>query len=193
MRTAAQVDGVGIVNGVGIVDLAIRARAGDRAAYGELYTRLAPSVVAAARRVVSDPEVVADVVQDTFVKALERLDQLRDVERFAAWLAGIARNTAMDALRARYRTTLDDRCDLASLEDTQVGPEGCVESRRSLDAVMDGVGHLSPNDALALTLVAHLGLSTLELAAALGIAPTAAKVRLHRARRRLSDVVAETR
>jgi RNA polymerase sigma-70 factor (ECF subfamily) len=169
--------------------LATMARDGDRAAYGELYRRLSPAIAAVARRRVSDPEIVADVIQDTFVKAFERMHQVRDLERFPAWLAGIARNTARDALRARYASLVEPGADLTELGDVRPGPDRCVESRHELRGVLAGIALLSPGDALAVTLVAHLGLSTEELASVLGIAPVAAKVRLHRARRRLAALV----
>jgi len=172
-----------------VADLVNRARAGDMEAFGDLYRLLAPTVTAAARRSVSDREVVADVVQETFARALEKLDQLREPASAAAWMAGIARRVATDHLRARYRVVAEDDRTLVGRSDDNAGPEVLTEGRVDLDDALRGIALLSPSDAQAVTLVAHLGLTTAELAAALGVAPVTAKVRLHRARRRLARLL----
>jgi RNA polymerase sigma-70 factor (ECF subfamily) len=169
-----------------LAELVLLARKGERAAFGELYRRLAPMVAATAQRTVSDPETVADVVQETFVRALERLDQLREPSSVPAWLSGIARRVATDALRTRYRATVSGDEHLLDLRERGAGPDLFAEHRIRLHEVSLAIGLLSRSDAQMVSLVAELGLTTDELARALGVAPTAAKVRLHRARRRLS-------
>jgi RNA polymerase sigma-70 factor (ECF subfamily) len=170
-------------------ELAGLAAGGDMGAFGELYRRQAPSVAAIAGRVVSNPDVVADVVQETFRRALERLDKLREPANFGAWLAAIARHVATDHLRAGYRTTVEDVWSWQDRPDPRTGPDAQAEHRVNLEEVMRGIALLSQGDAQAVTLCAHLGLSTNELAAALGVTPSAAKVRLHRARGRLNRIL----
>src|SRR5215472_18847683 len=71
------------------------ARRGDRSAFGRLYDRYARMVhgILLARVPLTD---VDDLVQDVFLLALPRLHSLRDITRFGAWLAAIARNRAVD-------------------------------------------------------------------------------------------------
>src|SRR5262245_1704081 len=71
------------------------ARDGDRGAFGRLYDRYARMVhgILLARVPLNE---VDDLVQDVFLLALPRLGSLRDVTRFGAWLAAIARNRAND-------------------------------------------------------------------------------------------------
>jgi RNA polymerase sigma-70 factor, ECF subfamily len=71
------------------------ARAGDRAAFGELYDRYARMVhgILLARVPLSE---VDDLVHDIFLQALRRLHTLRDCSRFGGWLAAITRNRAND-------------------------------------------------------------------------------------------------
>src|SRR4051794_30351186 len=83
-------------------------RSGDVDAFSALYRTHVGAVRAAVRDNVHDAEGIADVVQDTFVRALERLPSLRDPERFRPWLLSIARNTAIDARRVRTRSKTDD-------------------------------------------------------------------------------------
>src|SRR6266436_4877111 len=74
------------------------AREGDRAAFGRLYDRYARMVHGILLSRVPPPEV-DDLVQEVFLAALRQLHALRDVSRFAAWLAAITRNRANDYYR----------------------------------------------------------------------------------------------
>ncbi|AKF08447.1 RNA polymerase sigma factor [Sandaracinus amylolyticus] len=71
-------------------DLVRRARDGDRWATEALYRRHAGAVTSAVTRVLGRVHEADDVVQDTFVRALERLDQVRDGVAFRAWIQRIA-------------------------------------------------------------------------------------------------------
>src|SRR5580765_1707357 len=89
-------------------DLIAAATAGDRNAFGELYTRYARMVhgILLARVPPGDAE---DLVQDVFLSAMSQLRGLRTAAAFKGWLAAIARNRAVDYFRdSRERTPLDD-------------------------------------------------------------------------------------
>src|SRR5262245_5006822 len=70
--------------------LVIRAQAGDRIAFGELVDRCRGRVTAMVRARNRNAEDVADIVQDVFLHALRKLDQLRAPGCFMAWLQQIA-------------------------------------------------------------------------------------------------------
>lgn len=74
------------------------ARAGDRAAFAELYRRFHRAVhgVVLARVAFAD---ATDLVQDVFAIALERLPELAEPAAFASWILAIARNRAIDHVR----------------------------------------------------------------------------------------------
>jgi RNA polymerase sigma-70 factor (ECF subfamily) len=74
------------------------AREGDRAAFGRLYDRYGRMVHGILLCRVP-PREVDDLVQEVFLVALRQLHALRDVSRFAAWLAAITRNRANDYYR----------------------------------------------------------------------------------------------
>ena len=86
--------------------LVIAARDGDRAAFGQLYSRYRRSVHGILLARVPRGEV-DDLVQDVFLLALRRLDALRDASAFGGWLASIARNRAND-----YHRQSDDNAAL---------------------------------------------------------------------------------
>jgi RNA polymerase sigma-70 factor, ECF subfamily len=87
-------------NAARILSLVHCASAGDRAAFGELYTRYVRMVhgILLARVPAPDAE---DLVQEVFLAAMDRLPALRDGGAFGGWLASIARSKAADYMRSR--------------------------------------------------------------------------------------------
>jgi RNA polymerase sigma-70 factor (ECF subfamily) len=71
-----------------------RARRGDAEAFEDLVRRHYRAVYAVALGVLGNPMDAEDVSQDAFVRAMERLDEVRQPERFMPWLLQIARNRA---------------------------------------------------------------------------------------------------
>lgn len=169
-----------------LVALVVRAQAGDADAFADLVRRCTPGVRAVLRSRLRDPEDVADVTQEVFLRALRTITSLADPGRIEAWLATIARNCATDLHRARARRPaipVDDHGD--GPVDDHVGPDELTELRALVGQVRVGVGRLAPLDAALISMVALLGFTPTEIAEALGMTPNAAKVAVHRARQRL--------
>jgi RNA polymerase sigma-70 factor (ECF subfamily) len=165
-----------------------RVRAGDTSAFSTLYRTHAPEVAVVAKHRLHDPASVADAVQETFTRALEQLDSLRDTSRFRPWLLAIARNTSTDQLRQRTRVGLVS--ETPDEEDTGPSPAEIAEVRELAGLVRGCVTGLSRRDATAVALVADFGFSPVEIADALGVSRGAAKVIVHRARTRLKATLA---
>lgn len=167
-------------------ELVIDARAGTRAAFGVLYTRHAGAVRRALSDNVHDPERQRDLVQETFTRALAKLETLREPGQFRPWVLQIARNAAIDDLRLRTQIRLESIDDDQRLPpSTDDGPDLVAEVRALATAIEAGIATLSPRDAAAVSMVVHLGFGPNEVAAGLGISYSNAKVVLHRARARL--------
>jgi RNA polymerase sigma-70 factor (ECF subfamily) len=160
-------------------------RAGNTDAFDELYRAHAGAVRAVALGHVRDADLVADIVQDTFARALQHLDGLRDADRFRPWLLAIARHAAVDQLRAGSRVMRLDDDSADALVSSAAGPHDLAELDELAGQVQGCVTGLSQRDATAVALVTQLGFSPAEVGAALGVTPGAAKVIVHRARRRL--------
>jgi RNA polymerase sigma factor (sigma-70 family) len=160
-------------------------RSGDTQAFSELYRAHVGGVRAVAFSLVHDREATADVVQDTFFRALRNLGSLQDPARFRPWLMQIARNLATDQLRARGRLTMLDDSASVDLADPGPGPGSVAELRELAAQVQGCVAGLSNRDATAIAMVAQLGFTPEQVAGALGLTPGATKVLLHRARRRM--------
>jgi RNA polymerase sigma-70 factor, ECF subfamily len=161
-----------------------RVLVGDVDAFDLLYRRHAPAISRLCRARAHRLAEPSDAVQEVFARALERLDALRDPEAFGPWLRGIARNVLADGFR-RPRAVEAEEPDFDELRTPDVGPDERAEIAELAALVRGSMAGLSPRDATAVSLVATLDLSTAELATALGVSPTAAKVALHRARARL--------
>jgi RNA polymerase sigma-70 factor (ECF subfamily) len=84
--------------------LVARAQAGDQAAFRQLFETYGTPVYRIAVRMVGEEEA-ADLTQDIFVRAYQRLDSLRDGQAFHAWITRLAMNMAHDYLRRRKPQT----------------------------------------------------------------------------------------
>lgn len=166
-------------------ELVAAVRSGDVASFAELYRLHSDSVRRVACRRIANSDAVADVVQETFAKALQHLPELRKPNRFRSWLLAIADHAATDQLRAQRSLTPLDASYEESVASTGPGPESLAELKELTELVEGYVAGLSQRDATAVAMVAHLGFSITQVADALGVTAGTAKVIVHRARSRL--------
>ena len=83
---------LGRKNGKGKDKTSCFAEQGDRAAFGELYEETGRSVYFNCLKLLGNAQQAEDITQDTFMKALEKLDSLKEPENFSAWVNRIAIN-----------------------------------------------------------------------------------------------------
>lgn len=104
-------------------------------------------------RMVGSVADAQDLTQETFIKALQRRDQLKDAERAAQWLSRIAANTAIDFLRRHGRATW---CDLEEagqpLPSPGPTPEQMLLDRERGELLADALQALTPRERAALIL-----------------------------------------
>ena len=174
------------------LDLMRRARSGEREAFDELVRRFYRAVFSYARRVLGDEDSAAEVVQETFVRAYryrESFDAASGSVR--GWLFAIAANRLRDARRERGRAA-------ASLDPTDLvasGEEGLEAFARGAlrEEVARALAELPLEQREILTLKYVSDLSFDDVARALGLSVSAAKMRALRARdvlaRRLAKLV----
>ena len=80
-------------------DLVRRARKGDEIAFGLLVERYQRPAYAVALSVIGRHEDAEDAAQESFLVALDRLDECRNPDRFAGWLMTIVRNRSKNLIR----------------------------------------------------------------------------------------------
>ena len=104
-----------------IAELVLAAQAGDREAFGELFERYRPTIVALALRRVRNADEAEELAQDVFVQAMQKLHQLRVPDAFGGWLRQIVHRMAINRL-TRQRAAL--ACDPETLEATCFSIDG---------------------------------------------------------------------
>lgn len=167
-----------------------RARNGDREAFAELVRNHQNEVFTLALRLVGDREQAADVSQEALVRAWRALPKFRGEARFSTWLHRIVVNTAWSHNRRRRRhrsDVLDPHHDAA--DESTVTPDRVMESAHARSDILRALDALSPGTRAVVVLKDVYDWSHSEIADHLGISVTAAKVRLHRGRKRLRDLL----
>src|SRR5712692_5636058 len=81
-----------------ILQLVLRAREGDRAAFGELVERFQPTVYAISLARLRNPVEAQELAQEVFLHAMRKLPQLRDVQCFPGWLRQITVRMAINRM-----------------------------------------------------------------------------------------------
>ena len=105
-------------------DLARRAAAGDHASFAELYDRYERRAYNLCYRITGSADDAADATQETFLKVLERLPNLRDRElNFAAYVMRAARNASYDAIERRKRAAPTSEFPEVASADDHEAPE----------------------------------------------------------------------
>ena len=169
--------------------LAQRLKRGDRLALNramDAYTPYLSTVVWNAMGPAARPEDVEEVVSDTFLTLWSRRDSLRPEQGLKAWLAAVARNRAIDRLRAAPPASLPlDEAEAAGSS----SPEDELERRVFSDALRKAVEELPPPDDQLVLRFYYEEERLKDVARDLGLSVPAAKSRLCRARRKLKEIL----
>ncbi len=183
-----------------LTDLVHAAQRGSDAAFGELQAlyrnRLFRQIIA----IVGVREDAEDVLQDTFLRAFLALRSFEGRSQFYTWLSRIAINSALMKLRKRRlcaevsldwpATESDDPPPTFDVPDSALNPEEACDFGEQLERAAWAIGRLDPPLRSVVRIRALEEGSVKEIAQALNISLTAAKTRLHRARRRLRSASA---
>jgi len=171
------------------LELVAAAKAGDRRAFEELVRTTQAGVYTLAYRLTNDPEDARDVTQEAYLRAFRSLRRFRGDARFATWMYRITANCAANHLsrraRGRHEELTDD--DVVADERPEADPEAMAEAGSLRDRVNAALSELPPALRSVVVLRDVYDLPHGAIAKELGISETAAKVRLHRARRKLRE------
>jgi RNA polymerase sigma-70 factor (ECF subfamily) len=172
-----------------LTGLVTAARAGDRPAFDELVKATYADMYTLAYRLTGNEEDARDVVQDAYLRAYRGIRRFRGDARFTTWMYRITANCASTQLAKRSRTTHDDLDDEVDVVDTAAehDPEQRAELAFDRDRITRALEELPPRLRTVIVLRDVYDLPHESIAAELGITEAAAKVRLHRARRKLRE------
>ena len=146
------------------------------------------AILGYALRRTANAEDAADVIAETFLTAWRRIDDVPECEGARPWLYGVARRVLANQRRGEQRrTALGQRLrfELKAEPLRREPPPG-------LDRVAAAFGRLGEADREILALAGWEGLDAGQIAVVLGCSRNAARIRLHRARRRLATALHDT-
>lgn len=169
-----------------VADLVRAAQAGDRDAFGELFERYRPGIVALAMRRVRNADEAEELAQDVFIQAMQKIDQLRVPEAFGGWLRRIVHRMAINRM-TRTRSAL--ACDPETLEATCLAtgtPDEFAQDREQAEAVREGIHRLGELDQQTLEAFYLQSKSLIEMSDEFDAPVGTIKRRLHVARKRLA-------
>ena len=178
---------------VEIERLVAAAREGDREAFDELVRRTYVDTYTLAIRLTANEEDARDVVQEAYLRAWKGIGRFRGDSKFSTWLYRITANSAYTLVQKRRRRrtepieSADEPIELAP----EAQPEAAAESAVVMEQLSDAVAQLPPKLRSIVVLKDVYGLSHEAIAEELGISVAAAKVRLHRGRKKLRDILFE--
>lgn len=121
------------------------AQCGNRDAFERLYTTFLPRVRRRAMRILGDPNDADELAQRVLVRAWEKLDQLRNAERFPGWLMSIMRHMLVDFASHHHVHTADKQL-LDWLEDQTPSPIDTLIAEENATRVHACMERLSPFD-----------------------------------------------
>jgi RNA polymerase sigma-70 factor (ECF subfamily) len=169
----------------------------DAAAFHDLVEAYSPRIFNLAMKMLGNPDVAEDILQETFINAYRAIDRFEGRAHISTWLYRIAHNAVLMRLRKEKGIpelrSIDDELDvdtLATPTPWDDSPERRLLQSELLEMMDDALTTLS--DALREVFVLRDidGLSTAETAEVLNISETAVKSRLHRARLALREQLA---
>ena len=176
-------------------ELIARCKGGDESAWAELVEATQRDVYTLCLRILRDPDDAAEATQDAYLKVWRNLKGFRGDSMFETWLYRVASNAAISKHRSRKRKQTYE----AGVQDEllgQMAAPGSVEAtagaKLDVRRLEQALATLPEHYRSAVVLRDVYGLTTEEIAKQLKISETAAKVRVHRARKKLKEIMFES-
>jgi RNA polymerase sigma-70 factor (ECF subfamily) len=169
--------------------LVAAAKAGDSDAFAELVRATEADIYTLAYRLTGNAEDARDVAQEAYLRAFRSLKKFRGDARFSTWMYRITANCASTQLTRRSKGRHEELSDDDTIVDErpESDPETMAEAGAMRDRVTEALGDLPPILRAVVVLRDVYDLPHEAIASELGISESAAKVRLHRARRKLRE------
>ncbi len=171
----------------------------DPRGYEMLIEAYADMMYRVAYRILQNEQDAEDAVQESFINIYRHIEGFNGQSKLSTWIYRITSNTALDIVRRHKRKQGQDTAliDFGDEEDTYEPadenapqPEEVLLQRESIETIQQALEAMPPKLREAYLLYMLDGLSTREIAETLAIKPSAAKVRVHRARQFLQNYLA---
>lgn len=166
---------------------------GDLVGLEVLMNRYQVKAARAAFLVTGDPSVAQDVVQETFIRLVDRIGNFKEKLPFEPYLIRSVINASLNAVRGNKRLiSLDgDTYELENLLDQAVSVESQVEFAELQSRILDALSRLPARQRAAIVQRYYLGMNEKEMATELDAAPGTVKWLLNAARERLRQLLGQ--
>lgn len=170
----------------------------DNKAWEILFAQYYPMAYRSAVVIVRNKQMALDVVQDAFLKAYCKIEQLQDIEKFKYWLGTIVTNTALDMIRKSGKCVSWEEMDWQSEEshiwnDNKIGasPEILLEKIQLRQELLELINSLNYRQKQMILLKYYWEMTELEIAELLQCKHGTVKSTLYRARNKLAQMLNE--
>lgn len=179
-----------------------RARAQEQDALEEIYNQSCSAVYRVIKVLIKEEDTVYDILQDTYIKAFTRLDQLQDESKLVPWLKTIANNTAKDWLKKSKPIlftdmSADKETDVFSFEESiederkDVNPEIAIDEQEVRRLIFEILDQLPEEQRMIIGMFYYEEMSVKDIASTLGISDNTVKSRLAYGRKKIKELVLE--
>ena len=172
-----------------MIELVRLAQDQDREAFGLLVEAFEPTVYSITLRRLRDASEARELTQEIFIRAMRKIGQLREPERFAGWLRQIAVRMAINRIVRRPKEALVESGTFDSIRADTVSPVDKVLKTEQAEQVWSGLTRLKELDRDTLVAFYINGQSLAEMSDSFSSPIGTIKRRLHTARNRLRDVM----
>jgi RNA polymerase sigma factor (sigma-70 family) len=157
----------------------------NRKAQMELYRRYCDGMFIVARRYIKDTAEAEDAMQESFIKAFQKLNQFKGDVTFGAWLKRIVINTCLDTIKAR-------KMELYAINDevmhmTEDEGNWQVSNETTQNEILIAIEKLSSNYRTVVQLYLLEGYDHQEISEILNISESASRTNLHRGKLQLKE------
>lgn len=177
-------------------ELVKKSQQNDERAFGELVGRYESKVYSLAMKMLRNPEDAEDVLQDTFLRAYRGIKSFQGNSTFSTWIYRITANSALMRLRKKQLPTVsiddaDERETPINIADWAPGPVEQLLTQETQKAMSEAIEALPPEFRQVFILRDVEELSNAEVADILDLSVAAVKSRLHRARLKVRNRLAQ--
>ncbi|WP_396638405.1 RNA polymerase sigma factor [Maribacter sp. R77961] len=168
------------------IDVVEKCKANDRNAQLKLYRQYCDGMYVVAMRFVNNANDAEDILQESFVKAFQKLHQFKGEVTFGAWLKKIVVNKCIDFLKSKKQ-------HLVSLDETYMNPvveeDWTVDDGISIQLVKEAIDKLSEKYKYVVLMYLVEGFDHKEIAQVLDITETTCRTRLLRGKGQLKELL----
>ena len=164
---------------------------GDKKAFDELYSLTNKKAYFVALQIVKDEHIAQDILQESYVKAIDKIQSLENTESFVRWFHQIVTNKSMDYLRKKNPVLFEDGEDGAFEvipdEKNEFSPEKNVDQEELRATVMEAMNELTSEKRACVLMMYFEDMSVNEISQCLKVPVSTVKNRLWTARKELKS------